>query len=300
MAISRFFESNFISSNCSVGIARQRHPSLRSFWWTLSLKLLNSMSTVCAIGDIHGRSDLLKTLLDFLDEHSSRSKQSPRVYFLGDIVDRGPDSYGAMDLVCETLERWPDSRLLLGNHDFLFRDALTKQNLVEAWYARGAATTLASYLGPSDFYSLDELVGISDRFPEHLRVLEAASTIEVMGRYAFVHAGIDPSVELSGQDLNVLLQTRTKFLDHVGALSHVVVHGHTPLTPPRPVVTENRISLDTNAVYSGVLTMAMIDTENDSIEFYSTDPGGDVKPIAPTLLDRGLGTIWRAPRLHTV
>jgi len=256
------------------------------------LNLLNLDSTACAIGDVHGRSDLLSSLIAFLEGHSAKAQRPPRVYFLGDIVDRGPDSRGAMEIVCQTLNRWPESRLLLGNHDFLFRDALTEQRLVHSWQERGGSSTLASYLGTSDFYSFDDLSHIKEHFPEHLRALQEASIVECVGRYLFVHAGVDPHAPLSTQNLKDLLQIRAPFLDHVGPLSHIVVHGHSPTNTTQPAVTENRVSLDTGAVYSDVLTMAVIDTEGDRIEFYSTEGTATVKASHPAIIDRGLGTIW--------
>lgn len=253
------------------------------------MNLLDLKSTVCAIGDVHGRSDLLKSLIKFIEELSAGTRHRPRVYFLGDIVDRGPDTRGAMDIVCETLKKWPESRLLLGNHDFMFRDALTEQRFVEDWFMRGAATTLTSYLGHSDYFTFDDLREIKERFGDHLEVLQSASQSEVLGQYLFVHAGIDPTRPLDHQKLSDLLQIRGRFLNHVGHLTHIVVHGHSPMTPPLPVVTENRISLDTNAVAKGVLMMAMIDTKSKRMKFYSTDQNGAVRPTTPTLLDRGLG-----------
>jgi len=265
------------------------------------LNLLDLDSTVCAIGDVHGRSDLLSAIIAFLEEHSAKAQRFPRVYFLGDIVDRGPDSREAMEIVCQTLKRWPKSRLLLGNHDYLFRDALTEQRLVHGWHERGGSSTLASYLGISDFYSFDDLLHIKETFPEHLQVLQEASIFESFGRYLFVHAGIDPTVPLSSQTLFDLLQIRGKFLDHVGPLSHVVVHGHSPTNTHLPIVTENRVSLDTGAVHSDVLTMAVIDTDSNTLEFYSTDRSGSVRKAHPTIIDRGLGTIWHShPRKASI
>ena len=257
------------------------------------MNLLDLDSAVCAIGDVHGRSDLLSAIIAFIEEHSVNSHRPPRVYFLGDIVDRGPDSRGAMEIVCQTLKRWPGSRLLLGNHDYLFRDALTEQRLVQGWHQCGGSTTLASYLGTSDFYSFDDLLRIKERFPGHLQALQEASIVECVARYLFVHAGINPHAPLSEQHLSDLLQIRQPFLDHVGLLPHVVVHGHSPTKTLRPAVTENRVSLDTGAVYSDVLTMAVIDTESDRIDFYSTDQTGTTKAVCPTIIDRGLGTAWR-------
>lgn len=249
-------------------------------------------STVYAIGDIHGRADLLGSLIDFINLHAKTNGIEPRVYFLGDIVDRGPNSREAMEIVCETLKRWPESRLLLGNHDQLFLDAMTSQIYVNQWFSRfGGMQTLASYLGEGTHYWPDEITGIAERFPEHLKVLRDAPTILTVGDYAFVHAGIDPDAPLDRQKRNVLLQVRSKFTDLVGRLSHVVVHGHSKQVPPQPVVTENRISLDTDAWITGVLSMAVIDTETVGIEFFATDPDGRVARIDPIRLDRGFGTV---------
>jgi len=118
--------------------------------------------------------------------------------------------------------------------------------------------------------------------------------METVGQYAFIHAGIDPAAPVSDQSLPDCIQIRSKFLDHVGGLSHVIVHGHTPLDPPRPVVTENRISLDTHAWATGVLSLAVFDFEQDTIEFYATSENGGAEPVEPIALDRGLGTILTA------
>lgn len=252
-------------------------------------------SIVYAIGDVHGRADLLASLIDFISQHARSHGIEPRVFFLGDIVDRGPDSREAMEIVCETLKRWPGSRLLLGNHDQLFLDALTSQIYVERWFRDlGGIKTLASYLGEGTHYWPHEITSIGERFPELLSVLRSAPTILPVGRYVFVHAGIDPSVSLTKQDRNVLLQVRTKFTDLVGPLSHIVVHGHSRQNPPQPVVTENRISLDTDAWVTGILSMAVIDTETNKIEFFATSPEGHVGAIEPVRLDRGFGTVLDA------
>lgn len=248
-------------------------------------------SIVYAIGDVHGRADLLQSLLNFVEKHAQSKDIDPRVFFLGDIVDRGPDSREAMEIVCDTLRRWPQSRLLLGNHDQLFLDAMTTQRYLDRWFTDfGGLKTVTSYLGEGTHYWPEEIAEIGKRFPELLSVLREAPTILTVGGYVFVHAGIDPEVPLDRQERNVLLQVRSKFTDLIGPLSHVVVHGHSKQEPPRPVVTENRISLDTDAWVTGVLSMAVIETERNQIEFFSTGPNGSVAAIEPIRLDRGFGT----------
>ncbi len=256
-------------------------------------------SKIYAIGDVHGRSDLLSRAVSFIHKDSLDDKCKPSIFFLGDIVDRGPDSCGAMKIVCDTIRRWPGSRLILGNHDYMFRDALTVQRHdIPKWLFRnGGHATLASYARTSQFDPEQILTYIQNDFPEHLRLLNEASVIETVEQYAFVHAGIDPNISISEQQLPDCIQIRSKFLDHVGRLSHVIVHGHTPLSPPRPVMTENRISLDTHAWDSGVLSMAVFDLDRDSIELFSTNEYGAVVPVEPICLDRGFGTVRTAPEM---
>lgn len=250
-------------------------------------------STIYAIGDVHGRSDLLQSIVDFAAEHAERSGKLPRVYFLGDIVDRGPDSLGAMEIVLRTIERWPDSRLILGNHEEMFLDVLNETGNEEAsdrWLRNGGMATQYSYTGLFTEYWPEFVAEIPSRFPSHFALLRSASSIETVGRYAFAHAGIDPNIPLDEQQPKHLRWIGRSFLDFSGPLSHIVVHGHSILDTTAPVVTENRISLDTGAYDSGVLSMAAIYPETDHIEFFSTSPSGNVHVVDPILMDRGFGT----------
>lgn len=251
-------------------------------------------SIIYAVGDVHGRSDLLSPLIDFVDKHSRKADREPRVYFLGDIVDRGHDSRGALEIVRKTLEHWPGSRLILGNHEDMFLKVYQGPfdgRTISHWLGNGGQATIGSYVGPTIFYDLQDVASIAARFPEHFLMMMEASMIETVGRYAFTHAGIDPRVPIDAQSDKDLMWIKEEFLDHVGPLSHVIVHGHTVQDSLRPVVTENRISLDTGAYDSGILSMAAIDPETDEIEFFSTTPDRGTVPVEPIRLDRGFGTI---------
>lgn len=241
---------------------------------------------IYAIGDVHGRADLLRAVLAFVAADAGRLGREPKVMVLGDVVDRGPDSWEAMALVADALARWPASRLLLGNHDAWFLHFLKGGDPRSGWMTYGGVQTLQSYGGPgADPAAVRAL--IRERYPEHVRMLEDASTIETDGAYAFVHAGIDPARPVDAQDAETCLWVREPFLDHVGPLSHTVVHGHTPMTtPPRPVVTENRISLDTGAYATGVLTVLAIDRREGGLRFFATGDDGSVEPVEPVLLHR--------------
>ncbi len=161
-------------------------------------------------------------------------------------------------------------------------------------FRNGGHATLASYARTPEYDLSEVLTSIRDDFPEHLRLLNEASLIETLGQYGFVHAGIDPDVHISEQQLPDCIQIRGRFLDHVGTLSHIIVRGYTPVTPPRPVVTENRISLDTHAWDTGVLSLAIFDIERGSIELFSTNECGSVVPVEPVCIDRGLGTACKS------
>lgn len=231
-----------------------------------------------AIGDVRGRSDLLRPLLAFIASDADRRRQEPRVICLGDIVDRGPDSRGAMDLVASTLKRWPSSRMLLGNRDDYFLHVMTAdvpdERILGIWQRKGGPATMASYdpLGDID----DARMTVRIDFADHLDLLRSASLIEIDRSFAFVHAGIDPGKPVDAQDRKDCLTIRKGFLDHAGPLSHVVFHGHTITESRLPEVSENRIALDTGAYGTGRLTALIIDPAANDLEFACTDPSGGI------------------------
>jgi serine/threonine protein phosphatase 1 len=257
--------------------------------------LTETPDQIVAIGDVHGTADLLETMLVGLD----RIVPTWPIYFLGDIVDRGPDSRRAMDLVVSALDARPGSKLLLGNHDdWLLRfleDRLTLDETLH-WLAQGGGETLQSYgVEPGADISASRHHVLETR-PAHLSLLAHASLLETAGGFAFVHAGVDPARPMDRQDRHDCLWIREPFLEHVGHLDHVVVHGHSPLKDGYPVVTENRISIDTAAVLNGALTAILIDLPDESLRFLRTGQTQDVGEVTPHRLDRGLGTVldrWR-------
>ncbi|MBO1905337.1 metallophosphoesterase [Microvirga sp. 3-52] len=225
-----------------------------------------------AIGDVHGRSDLLRSMLAFIASDAERRGQEPRVIFLGDIVDRGPDSRGAMELVARTLKRWPSSRLLLGNHDDYFLHIVTEdvpdERILALWLRNGGRATLESYDPLGDFDDARMTVRID--FADHLDLLRSASLIDTDGSFAFVHAGIDSGKPVDAQNRKDCLTIRKGFLDYPGPLSHTVVHGHSITDSKLPEVVGSRIALDTGAYATGRLTALIIDPAADGLEFACT------------------------------
>ncbi|WP_167591602.1 metallophosphoesterase [Jiella endophytica] len=248
---------------------------------------------IVAIGDVHGESGLLKRFLAGVDRLAARSGISPAIYLLGDLVDRGDDSRGALDIAADVVAERPGSKLLLGNHDewllrFLEHD-LSMEEILN-WLGQGGAETIASYgQSPSD---PPEKVrrAIAEGWPQHLKLLREASAILLKGPFAFVHAGVDPSRPLTDQRRHDCVWIRAPFMNHVGRLSHVVLHGHTPQKSGLPTVTENRLSLDTGAVFTGRLTGAWVNTRSGGVSCLQVSHDEDFHEVAPRRLDRGFGT----------
>ncbi|WP_181176930.1 metallophosphoesterase [Mesorhizobium sp. B2-6-4] len=239
--------------------------------------------TTYAIGDVHGRTDLLESLLAAIAGDADASGVEPRVLFLGDIVDRGPCSREAMDLVCDTLARWPLSRLIRGNHDAYFLDFMTADHVdeqrFERWLMRiGGYQTMESYGLLSVGRIRDAATIFRANHPHHLQALTDASPIVVDDRFAYVHAGIDPSRSIGDQAPKDLMMIRDRFLDHEGQLSHIIVHGHTPTSDSMPDSRPYRIAIDTGAYASGRLTCLAISADERNLHFlFATASGASIE-----------------------
>lgn len=253
---------------------------------------------IVAIGDVHGESGLFRRFLDGVDRLAEARGIRPAIYILGDLVDRGEDSRGAMEIAARVLSERPGSKLLLGNHDeWLLRFLRNSLSLEEIfhWLDQGGAETLASYgFRLADTPPAEIRRAINKRWPDHLAMLTDASPIAFAGGFAFVHAGVDPARPLDRQAPHDCVWIRAPFMKHVGCLSHVVLHGHTPQKSGLPTVTENRLSLDTGAVFTGHLSGAWVDVDAGTIACLRVSHDADLHPVQPRRLDRGLGTAMDA------
>lgn len=213
---------------------------------------------VYAVGDIHGRLDMLRMLVDSIEADDSRRDVAETVMiFLGDLVDRGPDSRGVIDYLIELQERRA-CRFLLGNHDEIFLKAATGDPKAMRFLTRiGGKEALLSYgLSEADYLSTDfpELLQEMQRIvpAEHVNFLSSFEDLVVIGDYAFVHAGIRPGVDFDRQEVSDLRWIRREFLECRTMHEKMVVHGHS--ISPEAVVRSNRIGIDTGAFASGILT----------------------------------------------
>ena len=214
---------------------------------------------VYAIGDVHGRADLLADLLRRIaDDHASRPPATRHTVFLGDLVDRGPDSRRVIELAMELAARDANVHVLKGNHEEVFLQTLDGDAQSMRLCARiGGRDTLASYgicaeeFDSGSFAELAELA--ARRVPsDHRAFLEQAQDTLVLGSYLFVHAGIRPDVALANQSLRDLRWIRGEFLDFEGEFEKIVVHGHS--ISAKVEECPHRIGIDTGAYRTGTLT----------------------------------------------
>ncbi len=235
---------------------------------------------VFAVGDVHGCDELLEALIDGLAEDAAAAKaQTPHMQallvFLGDYIDRGPDSARVLDLLLDLDGPFDEVRYLRGNHEEAMLGFIEDSSAGSRWCAFGGDATLKSYgvNAPAANASAAEWEGaraqLANALPKRHEVfLRQLETITTIGDYAFVHAGVRPGVMLAEQSERDMLWIRDEFLDDDSRLEKIIVHGHTP--EPEPVHNFRRIGVDTGAYASGVLTAARLCGESVSFLQSST------------------------------
>lgn len=214
---------------------------------------------IYAIGDIHGRLDLLDDLLaQIAADDAARGTARTGIVFLGDLVDRGPASAGVVERVRTLCAERPDTRCLAGNHEEIFLGACDGDTDILRLLLRvGGYETLLSYglnVEEIDEATVPELAALMLKRipPAHIAFLRGLDDYVVEGDYLFVHAGIRPGVALEKQKISDLRWIREPFLGHAGNHGSLVVHGHTITDDVDE--RDNRIGIDTGAFRSGCLT----------------------------------------------
>ena len=218
---------------------------------------------IYAVGDVHGRSDLLERLLAAIDaDCKQRPIARPITVFVGDYIDRGPDSRNVLDLLLQW-QQAHEAIFLRGNHETFLPRFLSDPGSLDEWRQYGGLETLLSYgLKPSINPDRDEQIRLAtelaDILPrEHLDFLQSLELSFSCGDFLFVHAGVRPCVPIHEQTEDDLLWIRDDFLTWEKPFERFVVHGHTPVSEPdlRP----NRINIDTGAYATGRLTCVVIE-----------------------------------------
>ena len=232
-------------------------------------------SLVYAIGDIHGCLSLLDDLLSQIVEDAGSSAAERRVLvFVGDYIDRGPDSAGVIERLSSGLPQGFESICLKGNHEALMLDFLKNPATSDRWYINGGETTMASYgVRPELLGDPAIAAACRDAFIEllparHQEFFETLKLSAAIGDYFFAHAGIDPAVPLDRQRPDDLMWIRDPFLEWAEDFGKFVIHGHTPVREPE--VRANRIDIDTGAWMRGTLTALCL--EGSEKRFLATDP----------------------------
>jgi serine/threonine protein phosphatase 1 len=213
---------------------------------------------IYAVGDIHGRLDLLDELLSRISKDiASRPAPRPLYVFLGDYVDRGPFSRTTIDRLIQHGQT-NECIFLKGNHELIAIKCLSDPSLFDRWMRLGGLETLVSYGVDLGKQIVELQAAFHGALPQkHFRFFRDLQTSFVCGDFFFVHAGVKPGVELSRQAENDLLWIREEFLSSSEDFGKIVVHGH---TPSREIeVGPNRINIDTGAFATDRLTCLVIE-----------------------------------------
>ncbi|WP_084581478.1 metallophosphoesterase family protein [Sphingomonas azotifigens] len=217
-----------------------------------------------AIGDVHGRRDLLEQLLARIDaERRADPRREEHLILLGDLIDRGPESRGVVDLLLARSHVDPGLTLLCGNHEEMLLAILDgAADQLDAWLRFGGAECAESYgVDPLDLRTQLPEAGIQRlraAIPAaHLAFFRNLRSYFALGDYVFVHAGVRPGIPIERQQARDLRWIRAPFLRSTANHGAMVVHGHTISEEPESL--PNRIGIDTGAYASGRLTALCID-----------------------------------------
>ena len=217
---------------------------------------------IYAISDIHGCADLLMQLFTVIDADLARSRPRHAIQvFLGDYIDRGPDSRRTLDLLIERSKSHA-TVFLKGNHEAFLIDTMDDPAKLQEWRKYGGLQTLVSYgLTPSLQPDLAEQVALVKQLkkalPEsHRQFLKHLRLTFTCGDFFFVHAGVRPGIRLARQREADLLWIRDAFLESEETFGKYIIHGHTPVREPD--IRHNRINIDTGAYATGNLTLLTV------------------------------------------
>jgi serine/threonine protein phosphatase 1 len=224
---------------------------------------LDEPCRIYAIGDIHGRADLLDRLIaEITRDLSAHPADDALTVTVGDYVDRGPDSRGVIDrLICNP---FPTRFIgLKGNHELILESFLRDPSSADYWRRLGGLETLHSYgvdVGPLMRGQGHAAAAEAFRaaLPQsHVEFLASLRLSLSIGRYFLCHAGVRPGVPLERQQEDDLLWIRDEFLYSKVDFGKIVVHGHTPVEEPD--LQPNRVNVDTGAFMTNRLTCAVLE-----------------------------------------
>jgi serine/threonine protein phosphatase 1 len=224
---------------------------------------IGASGVIYAVGDVHGRHDLLARLLDRIFEDAAAFEATPKIVFLGDYIDRGEHARDAVDLLIELAER-PEAEtvFLMGNHEQMLLRFLRDPASGSRWLRYGGLQTLMSYEvgGAGSLREEGEALrfrgALIEALGPHLGFIEGLRVSHRDGNLFFAHAGADPALPTDEQDVATLLWGCESFRTTDRDDGVWVVHGH--FVVDQPAAERGRIAVDTGAYFSGRLTAARI------------------------------------------
>ena len=220
---------------------------------------------IYAIGDVHGYINLLEKLHAIIDNDLAKNPiNSYRIIFLGDYIDRGPNSAGCVEYLIHLMAENRNVICLKGNHEDKLEKFLADPiATADSFFTYGGVDCVVSYGVDMDGYRgskneiLQKCSELNENIPTHHKRFfsELIKTIS-FGDYMFTHAGVRPGVPLDQQSEHDLIWIRSEFISNRQLYEKVVIHGHTPAYPIE--ILPNRINVDTHAYYSGVLSCIVL------------------------------------------
>lgn len=215
-------------------------------FFNLKLKMVKNIRTY-AIGDIHGEIEKLKKMIQEIEK---LEEGNPYILqFLGDYVDRGPDSKAVIELIMALQSRRGNElvRAICGNHEVMAVESEYNQGAIRrAWIESGGGATIRSYGGSITNSHIEWIENLPLFYEDDLRF--------------YVHAGVYPGIDLADQDENHMLWIRDKFLQSDWNWGKLIVHGHT--VSSRVEIKKNRVGLDTGSCFGYALSAACFEQES--------------------------------------
>ncbi len=202
-----------------------------------------SRGSIYAVGDIHGCYEKLRRLMEKVWKQFEPDYDT--LIFLGDYIDRGPDSFSVVKYLTNLKKQFPGIIFLKGNHEEMFGQYLLGLER-HAYMVNGGQHTLESYFRHNPGGEVQTIP------PEHLHFYSSLSLYYESEDYIFVHAGLKDRIPLEKQKSEDLLWIRKRFIRSDFDYGKKVVFGHTPFS--EPLVQPNKIGIDTGAVYGNRLT----------------------------------------------
>lgn len=242
--------------------------------------LPSHIRTVYAIGDVHGCADLAKRAEARILNDSAFCPDSTAIVYLGDLVDRGPDTAFLLDFLLSRRNSLPRRYFLCGNHEEMMLAFFASPRDHLNWLDFGGYETLNSYGILNRLESLHRMKSrdleslLATSVPqEHLAFLkDMPDAIDASG-FFLCHAGVNPALPLAEQTAQDLHWSRNRFMSHEDGFEKTIVHGHTPV--PQPVHAGGRVSIDTEAYQTNILTIARIGMNDQKVEFMMVSKADD-------------------------